>query len=222
MARSSKLLDDAGKNRVETAIAAAETKTSGELVVCLATRSGNYDRGEDLFGVLLALVAVAAAWILFQDVTTDGWGTSIVVGLVPLLLVFAVVFSLGAGLATLIPPLGTFFTTRAQMQDAVEDRARIAFHEFGVRGTRAATGILVYVSLLERMVWVLGDDQINESIEQSQWDAIRDAVVDGLRRNAPDDGLVKAVELAGELLAKQLPGSHDDIDELSNHLRIVD
>lgn len=222
MARASRLLSGPGKQRLEEAIAAAEKSTSGELVVCIASRSGRYDRGEDVVGVCVALAAVAAVWLVAQGVTTDGWGTSITLGLLPVLGVFVVGFSFGAALATWLPPLGLLFTTRSQIREAVRDRASVAFQRFGVRGTRAASGILIYVSVLERMVWVLGDDAVSNSIEQHEWDAVRDAAVDGLRRNAPDEGLLKAVELAGRLLAAKLPGAHDDVDELANGIRFLD
>ena len=64
--RASKLLSTSELKTLEAAIKSAESATSAEVVVCIASRSGRYDRGEDLVGVVVALLCVAGAWLLFQ------------------------------------------------------------------------------------------------------------------------------------------------------------
>ncbi len=220
--RASKLLSKSESESVMAAIESAESTTSAEVVVCIATRSGRYDRGEDLIGVAVALLCVAGSWLTFQSVHEDSWGLSISLGLLPILGIFAIGFSLGAAAATFIPGLSLFFSSRAEMRSNVHDRARIAFQDLGVRGTRAATGVLIYVSLLERTVSVIGDQAITDAIDQKTWDALRDTVIAGLAEKRPSEGLCKAIEQAGVVLAENMPGSHDDTDELGNHLRIID
>jgi putative membrane protein len=115
-----------------------------------------------------------------------------------------------------------FFSSHAEMRSNVHDRARIAFQDLGVRGTRAATGVLIYVSILERTVSVIGDHAITEAIDQKTWDTLRDTVIAGLAKGQPSEGLCNAIEQAGAVLAENMPGTHDDTDELGNHLRIID
>lgn len=220
--RASKLLSKAESESVAAAIKSAESATSAEVVVCIATRSGRYDRGEDLIGVAVALLGVAAAWLIFQRVHDESWGLSLNLGLLPILGIFAVGFSFGATAATFFPALSLFFSSHAEMRSNVHDRARIAFQDLGVRGTRAATGVLIYVSLLERTVSVIGDKAITDAVDQKTWDALRDTVIAGLAKGQPGKGLCNAIEQAGAVLAENMPGSHDDSDELGNHLRIID
>lgn len=220
--RASRLLTKDELETVEAAIATAESKTSAEVVVCIASRSGRYDRGEDLVGVAVALLCVAGAWLAFQGAHDESWGLSLNLGLLPILAIFAVAFSLGAAGATLLPGLSLFFSSKAEMHANVHDRARIAFQDLGVRGTRAATGVLIYVSLLERTVSVIGDRAITEAIEQTTWDELRDTVIAGLADGKAGEGLCQAIEQAGGVLATSMPGSHDDTDELGNHLRLID
>ncbi len=220
--RASKLLTKTGQDSVAAAIESAESKTSAEVVVCIASRSGRYDRGEDLIGVAVALLCVAGSWIAFQGAAEESWGVSFKLGLLPILGIIAVGFSLGAAAATFFPALSLFFSSRAEMNSNVHDRARIAFQDLGVRGTRAATGVLIYVSLLERTVSVIGDQAITEAIDQKTWDSLRDTVIAGLAEGQPSEGLCKAIEQAGVVLATHMPGAHDDTDELGNHLRIID
>ena len=220
--RASKLLSTSECKSVEAAIKSAESETSAEVVVCIASRSGRYDRGEDLVGVAVALLCVAGAWLLFQGAHDESWGLTLNLGLVPVLAIFAVGFTLGASAATFVPALSLFFSSKAEMHANAHDRARIAFQELGVRGTRAATGVLIYVSLLERTVSVIGDQAIVKTIEQATWDELRDTVIAGLREGCASEGLCKAIEKAGAVLAEKMPGEHDDTDELGNHLRIID
>ena len=54
---------------IEAAIGEAEQKTAGEIVPVVATASGRYDRGEDLFGlVALCLVAVLVRHTTFEPI----------------------------------------------------------------------------------------------------------------------------------------------------------
>ncbi len=220
--RARRLLSDTERTRIEDAIAASERETTGELVVCIATRSGRYDRGEDLFGVFTGMLAVTAAWLLFQDVSTIGWQPSPSLNLVAVLLLFLGGFTIGTAAAAWLPALGLFFTSRRQMLEEVKERAAVAFHRFGMRGTRAATGILIYVSLLERMVWVVGDDAVSEKIPADEWNEMRDMLVNNLRDGRPAEALSQAVERAGALLREHLPGTHDDTDEIRNEIRFLD
>ena len=225
MSSTSRILSADGKQAVELAIAAAERKTSGEIVVVVARRSGCYDRGEDLFGVLVAIAAVVAAWLLWQGVAVDhDWAPrfSPVLGLIPVVAIFLGGFTLGAVIATLVPQLGLFFTTRADMFAEVKERAELAFHRFSVRKTAAGTGVLVYISLLERMVWVVGDTAVSERIAPEEWAGVRDQLVADLRRGDAAGGLERSVAKVGELLAAEFPPVDGDIDEIGNQVHFVD
>lgn len=157
-----------------------------------------------------------------QGAHNESWGLSLDLGLLPILAILLGGFSLGAVAATFLPGISLFFSSRAEMHSNVHDRARIAFQDLGVRGTRAATGVLIYISLLERTVSVIGDQAISDAIEQKTWDELRDTVIAGLAKGQPSEGLCKAIEQAGVILGENMPGAHDDTDELGNHLRIID
>jgi putative membrane protein len=224
--KASALLSDTDRGRVEAAIRAAEAKTSGELVVVLATRSGRYDRGEDLFGVVCAAALVSLGWWLWQGTEprtgdwVSGWAPAMGLGTVLGCLVLG--FVLGTFLATVFPTLGMLFVPRREMLEEVERAAALAFQRFRVRGTDQGTGILIYCTLLERMAWVVGDATIAAQLEPAAWFNVRDAVVDGFRARTPAAGLCTAVERAGELLAQHFPLKAGDRNELPDTLRFVD
>ncbi|MFM9994555.1 MAG: TPM domain-containing protein [Phycisphaerales bacterium] len=211
---------------VERAVADAETRTSAELVVVVTTRSGRYDRAEDLFGLVLALAAVTAAWAVWQDLAPDtrDWtgGQTLTFGLVPLLGLFVAWAFVGATLATRFPILARPFIPRSQFDAEVRRGGFEAFHLFRVGRTAGRTGILIYISLLERTALVVGDDTINATLAPSTWDAACRTIVRGIRAGKPEQGLAEAVVLCGRALAESFPVRPGDTDVLPNTVHLVD
>ena len=78
---ASSLFSTEDKMSVEMAISEAEKMTAGEIVPVIATVSGRYDRAEDLFGLVFALVVLTATWMLFQSTTETGWAVTQSAGL---------------------------------------------------------------------------------------------------------------------------------------------
>lgn len=226
MKPASKFFSEDERRAIASAVAEAERHTSGEIVPVVATASGRYDRAEDLFGVVGALLALAVAWILFQDIrpVAGDWasGRTLTLGLLPLLLIVAGGFVLGTVAATFLPVLALPFVTEREMRKEVERSAAEAFHRFRVRKTAAGAGILLYVSLHERMVRVLGDDAITEKLDQNDWDAVRDLIIDAIRANRAAEGLSQAILKCGELLSRYFPIQPGDVNEIGNELRIID
>jgi putative membrane protein len=226
MTPASKYLSDTQRGEVESAIAEAEKKTSAELVVVIATRSGRYDRAEDFFGVLLALIAVAIAWLLWQDLTpaSADWtsGHELTLGLLPVLGLFLFWFLVGAGLATRFPRLAHLFIPRDQYEAEVRRRGFEAFHLFRVGHTKGRIGILIYVSLVERMAWVVGDDAIAAALPEKTWDSACAAVVRGFSSGNHQQGLVEAVRLCTDALAPKFPPLAGRANELPNAVKFLD
>src|SRR5436190_23643862 len=63
---ASKLFSAEDRKVISTAVADAEKKTSAEIVPVVATLSDRYERAEDLVGLAMSFVAVAATWTQFQ------------------------------------------------------------------------------------------------------------------------------------------------------------
>ena len=63
MKPASSLFNDQARERVNQAIAQAESKTSAEVVPVVATASGRYDRPEDIVGLWLGIIALQAVLV---------------------------------------------------------------------------------------------------------------------------------------------------------------
>ena len=226
MPKASQVFRDDDRQAVKDAIARAESSTNGEIVPVVASQSGRYDRGEDIFGVILGLVAMGVVWAACQQAVPKGgdWasGYTVRVGFAWLALTFVVAFVAGVVLATKLPALALPFVSKAERADSVRQRAGAAFFELGVRGTADSTGIMIYVSLLERIVCVIGDEPISEKLDEGQWEEIKALVIEGLEAGKPTEGLCAGIARCGELLAEHFPIAPDDEDELSNELHVID
>lgn len=221
-----RFLSDDDRALVNEAVVAAETGTSAEIVPVITDASGSYDRAEDVFGLLIAVVAVAVLWTLYQGVDPAApWSTAespgFVYALPHVILTIVVGFLAGAVIASRVWFIRHLFTARAEMLDCVRRGAQAAFHQLGIRRTVGGTGVLIYVSVFERMVHVVGDGAVTEKLRDEDYAAVKDAVLAGFRRGDRVGGLCAGVEEAGRRLAPVLPRAEDDVDELPNELVVL-
>ncbi|MFG0330694.1 MAG: TPM domain-containing protein [Phycisphaerales bacterium] len=222
MKSNSKRLGRGELDQIEAAIERAESRTSAELVVVLASQSGRYDRAEDLFGILLAVAVTGAVWVFGQDLRPD-WGGEfeLAIGLAPLLLVFGVTFIVGVWIATRNPFLARPFIPAAQMRDEMQRSASEAFMTRRIRATAHSNGLLIYISLFERLVWIVGDDAIAHAFEPATWDAARDRIIKGFKDGSPADAIAEAIDQVAESLALKFPRSADDANEIPNTVHLA-
>jgi uncharacterized membrane protein len=92
------------------------------------------------------------------------------------------------------------------------------FVRLNMHNTRDKTGILIYLSLQLRQFYILADTGINEKVEQSQWDAIRDEIQKAFMDGKYINGLLKGIENVGKILSSHFPIKTDDTDEISNEV----
>jgi putative membrane protein len=221
--QASDLFSEKDREAIAAAVGKAEEHTSGEIIPVVATASGGYERAEGIVGLLTALLFLACAWLLLQD-TSRGWGddSTIALGLIPVLLVTGLGFVAGSVVTRRLPLLRLPFVSKAEMTQQVERAAAGAYQRFRVSRTAESTGIVLYVSLHERMVCVLGDGAITEKLGHRDWEDIRDLVVAGLRTRRPVDGLCSAIERCGVVLSHDFPLKPGDVNELHDELRLID
>ncbi len=225
MKRANHLFNPEEKEKINQAVASAEKLTSGEIVPVVATASGRYDRAEDMGGFLLALAALVVSWMLGQRIVpvAGDWaqGQRLTLPLPWVLLVLIAGFVVGVALTSRWGGLRRLLTPDREMREEVERAAGHAFGNFRVRRTAAGTGILLYVSLFERMVCVLGDDAIAARLEQKDWNEVRDIILKGLGSGQAADAMCEAIARCGELLGRHFPYRAGDVNEIGDELRLV-
>lgn len=203
---------------IRQAVVEVEQKTSGEVVPYVVGASDDYEEASWKGATLGALLAVLGAAIVHEAGGFWGgwfaaWVAAPAVG--------------GAAVGFLVPHL-SIAVKRAlagaeTLRHRVQSRAEAAFLQEEVFHTRDRTGILIFLSLLERRVVVLGDAGINAKVEQHEWDATVDLIVQGIRAARPAAALIDGIARCGELLTRRgVAIRPDDSDELSDDLRLRD
>ena len=223
---ASELFTAEDREAISKAVSEAEKSTSGEIVPIVATASDRYDRAEDLFGLLLAGVTVTLAWLFLQgiEVRQAEWHSehAPALGLPAILAIFFGAWVVGVIVADKVPFLRRLMAGSWMMRPRVRAAAEDLFRQLHVRHTKAGTGIVLYVSLFERMVCVEADRGISEKVDPSEWKSICEGMVKAMKERNHREGLVGAVRKCGELLGKHFPIEPDDMNELSNELRVMD
>ncbi|KAF0216269.1 MAG: hypothetical protein FD174_3723 [Geobacteraceae bacterium] len=198
---------EAEKEKIRQAVTAAEACTSGEIATMVVDASDSYREAETLGSVLVAgLVAVIVA-VAIHHVTIWTY--------IPLvcLLFFPVRW-----LFRRYPHLKLPFVGRRRIAEAVRERAIRAFYEKGLHKTRDETGILIFVSLLEHKVWILGDRGINAKIAPESWRHFAGELSQGLRETRACEALLSVIAGCGEELARHFPRKAGDVNELTDEI----
>jgi putative membrane protein len=212
-----KLFDPDARERVANAVMEAERGTSGEIVPCVVEQSDEYEESLWLASLVGAGIAIVAIAII--DIVVGPWGSISLAG-------FALIVASAAAAAGLIAafsmPIRVLFAGRATVDRRTQQAAIAAFVSEQVFATRERTGILIFLSLRERRVIVLGDAGINDRVDQSAWDGTVRAIVDGIRRGHPVDALVEAIARCGRILSEAgCVLAPDDTNELPDTLRVA-
>ena len=216
---------------IEEAVRSAEAKTAGEIVVMVADTSALYREAAVLGAVVLGVFSALAAEILVRVFLMHGsfWaegGSSFIYQLltatatrisvwtfIPLMIVS---FYIWKFVITKLPRLKLLFVSKTRLEEAVREGAVRAFYEKGLYRTRDETGILIYISLHERRVWILGDRGINGKIQPDFWGSLFSVLAQSIRDGRAGAVITSVIEKCGDELARHFPRKPDDTDELDN------
>jgi len=225
MKKSTTLFTQDEINTIETTIKDAEEKTSAEIVPVIASCSGRYDRAEDLFAFILALLSLTFVWLLFQgSIENNTWNVTseLNLNLMLIVIILIVSFFIGIALASYFPLLRLPLISKNEMQEEVENSARETFQRLKIRRTKNANGVLIYVSLYEHMVHVVGDDSINAKLAQSDWNELCNIITQGFKNGKPEEGMRNGILQCGKLLSEHFENNLEDENELPNQLHLID
>ena len=225
MKNAREFLSEHEKTRIVQAVAEAESKTDAEIVPAIATASGRYDRAEDIVGLWVGGVAMAIVWGLLQlqDSGDAQWGTTWNRFELPLLLVTLVLgFVVGAFSATHIGWLRRVFTPGKEMREEVRNAASKVFFDSRIHHTQAAMGLLIYISLFERMATVMADQKALELLGQTALDELCVKLIGGIKAGDLATSLCEVIADVGARLAVVLPHEGENPNEVANALLLID
>lgn len=226
------MLTNDDRARVEAAVKSAELHTTGEIYCVLAKESADYREVPLAWAALAALAApavllAAGLQVSVPEVFGTEW-TAIQISTVAAqaaraTLAGAIVLQaglfLGVTILASIPPIRRLLTPKGLKRSRVRQRAREQFLSKNLTGTRARTGVLIYVSQYERMAELIADEGVAAKVDPQVWHDAMGHLVAGIKRRKPAEGFERAIALCGEILARHVPADeNDNPNELSDSL----
>ena len=205
--RAVDVLGEEDHRAVKRAVAEAEKRTVGEILPVVVERSDPHPAADWLAALCLLLVgsALSAAWLPWSQ---------------PYLLMLCQ-FGMGLvgfGLARGLPDFKRIFISEDRASSVAEEQAFQEFYANGLHKTEAATGVLIFVSLLEHRVIVLADEGVDHVVDAEFWAATDEAILEGIRRGSLRDGLIDGVGRVGQVLAEHCPWKAGDRNEIPDRV----
>jgi putative membrane protein len=213
------------RDLVTAAVTAAERESAGEVVTIVAEQSDAYHDVGLHYAVLAMLLvpatlaAVPQSWLDWAIGLLLGWNAEPSRAQIMLYL-----FAKLAGTFLVVRLLLAWRPLRMKLTPGwtktrrVRRRAIILFRAACEMRTSGRTGVLVYLSLAERRAEIVADRAITEKVEPEVWGEAMAALVAEVKAGRAGEGLAKAVERIGAVLAGVLPPVDANPNELPDRL----
>ena len=206
-------------------VAEVEKKTTGEIALAVVYQSDSYAFVELFVAFCAAFLSFfilflcsAPIWNLLERTV---WFPSpaqltAVIGIAAASVVLIIYLLVN------IPAIDRLIIPGKLKDRRVYGRALQHFVESGVYKTAEHTGVLIFVSVLERRIFVIADSGITEKVPQSEWDGICTIMTGKLKARQTAQAFISAVEECGKLLRQHFPDEAHDLNELPDGLILLE
>ena len=220
---------------MEAAVKAAEAPTRGEIFCVVAQESGDYREVPLAWATIAALTAPALLLLGGLHVTVPelfgrSWSAAQVGGATEVaaraavagaILLQALLF-LTVIILVSVPTIRRAMTPKSLKRERVRHAAEAQFLARGLHVTRERTGILIYVSIKERLAELIADKGVAARVEPRVWDEAMSQLVEGIKSDRPAEGFEAAIKRCGDILAEHFPAlAGDNPNELSDSLLVL-
>jgi putative membrane protein len=194
--------DQSSCDQLADCVREIETQTDAEIVIAVRARSSSYRHADYLFGAILSFAGLL--FLLFSPFEFQHYWVAIDVVLL---------FALGAFICSRSNSLRRALTTEEFRAEAVRTGAAAMFYDAGIANTNAEMGVLIYLSLLERRLELIADRGVLKAAPPLEWNE-RVYELHRAGRIPQLETLRKEILVLGELLAKHLPPTGENPNEL--------
>lgn len=208
----SNYLSEAQIKEISQAVQTAESKTSGEIVPVIVKRSSAVGHVPLILTLILLLSTLVLELPFVDHPILQPW-----LFLWPLIGIFYYIIS---------QPLARSFwlqrilTLNSDEEMQVTRRAELEFFLNRVNKTQNSTGILIFISVMERRAVILADEGIAKKMGPEVWKSQVEKLTAKLRQGQWNQAFLEAIEDCGSLLSTHFPTTGHSRNELSNQLVI--
>ncbi|KYG61648.1 hypothetical protein AZI86_18285 [Bdellovibrio bacteriovorus] len=209
-----KYLSEEDFKKIEDTISRVEEDTRGEIVPVIVRRSSAVGHVPLVLTLLLTLIVLVAEFPFSDWLWVTPW-----VYLWPALVVVFYLISLALSSSKWIQKL---LVSEKDELFQVHQRAELEFHKNTVHRTQEGTGVLIFVSVMEKKAVILADEGISKKLPPETWNEVLHPFRERLRKGEWGDGFVQAIENCGKHLKTHFPITSEAKNELKNHLVVKD
>ncbi len=204
-----KFTDADFQTQLGNVIAELEQASQIEIVVLIKQRSANYD--DVPMGLAANLSLLTFSILFFIEMGIDDY-----------IIYFATLAAFGLGLliALALPFVQRLLVGKKRKLRNVEIMARALFQKGGLHHTSTQVGTLIYISLLEKMAYIVTDRGAQMAIPEQQWQIITSNLNNIFKTKNPPESLLKELTKCKETFKQYIPALENNINELPNDLRI--
>lgn len=197
------------RERVTLAVHQSELVTSGEIVPMVVSSSSHYPSASFVGGFLTAfLLSIILAPLIGKAFWIGSNNMLLFIAL------FLFLFFVFYQLVKNIPAAKRLFLLQKEIDHEVEEYALASFFREQLYKTKDETGVLIFISVFERKIVILGDNGINSKITPDDWQDVVTGITTGIRENRQCEAICDAIGQVGGLLKTHFPIKEDDENEL--------
>lgn len=211
MAWIHRYISDEDIQKISDAVSRAEAKTDGEIVPVIVKRSSTVGH-VPLTLTLIALLALIVIEFPYADLL---WVRPWVYAW-PFLII--AIYYLSFFVAKLSRVQRILVPERDEV-DQVHQRAHLEFYLNQVNETKNHTGILIFISVMEKKAVILADEGISSKLPPEIWNEILKKLGEQLAKGNWAFGFIEAIESCGHHLKTHFPNT-THTDQLKNQLVI--
>ena len=218
-------LTQADFDKIKEATEKAESATTGEIRTAITAESAHYAFWELLAAICTAAFVFAVSLPFAQQLRNAysriawseyAWSLPALYGLICFAVIIIAFYIFN------IPALDKIIIPRAVRSANVSRRAFRFFAESGVYATSEHSGILIFISCMEKEVRIIADTGISKKISHDLWQLISDELASDIKAGNATQGFINAIEKCGSLLAENFPARAKNQNELPDGLVILE
>lgn len=100
----------------------------------------------------------------------------------------------------------------------VEQRSLFIFNRLKLNETKLRNGVLIYIAVKDHKFAILGDEGINDVVENNFWNDVKELMLSYFREGRFTEGLELGIQRCGEKLKIFFPYQSDDINEIPDDI----
>ncbi len=208
----SRYLSESDIKKISSAVGVAERKTSGEIVPVIVRRSSSVGHVPLILTLLFLVAALLIDFPWKEMLFARPW--------IYLWPVLGVLFFFVSQILAKSTHLQRWLTSNRDEAIQCGQRAHLEFFVNRVNATTSSTGILIFISAMERRAVILADQGISAKVPPETWQKLVDQLVHHLQKGEWVQAFEQCIGECGQILTTHFPMTQHDQNELSNQLVI--